>query len=279
MIYRWWSAPHQNLRKGSRFPTLKRPCLRDRGAGNDWPTGLVLPSFWPNGSWLVFNVFVALFGFCISIGQFSFHLMSLLDREAEKHQWSMCRKHRFEVAFVEASIAWYRGEPLMSEDWLAIFELSERCCLKFDGFIEVIMVLHLQSVCKNPSFQTMPQHRPLSVVSPGRVSRLESKGSGLWTTQRCNGDMAHTQAKWTREVQGELVSRKFILMFRPKGASVQELFQNDLIEPDLWNRQFDTSWFSSYLSFVHSLVIVHFSFLRVFLHLILSVPIQLAFKL
>lgn len=132
MIYRWWSAPHQNLRKGSRFPTLKRPCLRDRGAGNDWPTSLILPSFWPKGNLLVFNVFVALFGFCISIGQFSFHLMSLLDREAEKHQWSMCRNHRFEVAFVEASIAWYRGEPLMSEDWVATFELSERCCLKFD---------------------------------------------------------------------------------------------------------------------------------------------------
>lgn len=136
------------------------------------------------------------------------------------------------------------------------------------GFIEFIMVLHLQSVCKNPSFQTMPQHRPLSVVSPGRVSRLEGKGSGLWTTKRCNGDMAHTQAKWTREVQGELVSRKFISMFRPKGASVQELVQNDLIEPDLWNKQFDTIWFSSYLSFVHSLISVHFSFLRVFLHLI-----------
>lgn len=50
--------------------------------------------------------------------------------ESHKGQWNsllmcddVCFPHqispavRFEVAFVEASIAWYRGEPLMSEDW------------------------------------------------------------------------------------------------------------------------------------------------------------------
>ena len=60
--------------------------------------------------------------------------------ESHRGQWNslltcddLCFPHqtspavRFEVAFVEASIAWYRGEPLMSEDW------HVRCLLQVAG--------------------------------------------------------------------------------------------------------------------------------------------------